>query len=65
MTGSALSSGTDFFTDDGSSVHRSNIDALAANGIVNGTGGTKYNPLGSVRRDQMASFTARTFDFLA
>lgn len=64
VTGSALSSESDFFADDGASVHQPNINALAARGLVAGTGTTSFNPLGSVKRDQMASFTARTLDLL-
>ena len=64
VTGSALTSESNFFADTGDSVHKLNINALAAHGIVAGTGSTSYNPLGSVHRDQMASFTARTLDLL-
>jgi hypothetical protein len=64
VTGSALTSESDFFADDGASVHQPSINALAASGIVTGTGAGSYNPLGPVRRDQMASFTARTLDLL-
>lgn len=60
-----MSSDTNFFTDDSASVHQSNINALSAAGIVEGIGNHKYNALASVRRDQMASFTACTLDLLA
>ena len=64
VTGSALSSDTDFFADDVTSVHHPSINALAAQGIVVGRGDRSYHPTASVRRDQMASFTARTLDYL-
>ncbi len=64
VTGAALSSDRDFFADDSASVHHPSINALAAAGIVVGKGGFAYHPGAGVRRDQMASFMARTLDFL-
>ena len=52
-----------YFVDTGSSVHEPNIDKIAEAGISLGVGdGTRYHPLGEVRRDQMASFLARTLE---
>ena len=64
VTGSALSPGSDSFADDAASVHQTSINALAAEGIVVGKGNPSYQPTGGVRRDQMASFIARTLSFL-
>ena len=50
--------------DDGN-VHEDNIDALAAIGIVLGTGDGNFDPSGDVRRDQMASFLIRLAQHLA
>ncbi|MGI8985059.1 MAG: SBBP repeat-containing protein [Acidimicrobiales bacterium] len=64
VTGAPLASAANAFTDDEGNVHEANINGLAAEGIVVGTGGGLYDPAGSVRRDQMASFIARTLDYL-
>lgn len=64
VTGSPLAAEDDHFADDEASVHHASINALAAHGIVVGKDGLAYHPTGSVRRDQMASFTARTLDFV-
>jgi hypothetical protein len=64
VTGSALESGEDFFDDDDDSVHQANINGVASQGIVLGTAPGTYDPLASVRRDQMASFIARSADHL-
>ena len=45
-------------------VHRRNIDKLAALGITTGATATQYQPQVQVRRDQMASFLARTANLL-
>lgn len=50
---------TDFFRDD-ARYHHGDINRLAAAGIVQGTGAGVYDPRASVRRDQMASYLART-----
>jgi hypothetical protein len=52
---------TDFFTDDGGSVHEADINALAAARIAAGCGGTRFCPGASVTRQEMASFLARGF----
>ena len=52
-------SSTDWFTDDDGNTHEANINKIADAGITLGIGGGLYDPSGSVRRDQMASFLAR------
>lgn len=56
---------TDAFADDQDNTHETNIDALAANGIVSGTSSITFAPDVTVRRGQMASLVARTLDLLA
>jgi hypothetical protein len=54
----------DAFDDIKDSIHRDAIATLAAAGIVQGTtGGRSYNPLGTVTREQMASFMVRAAQF--
>jgi hypothetical protein len=60
MTGDALPGGADRFSDDDESVHEDSINAVAAAGIMGGTGGLQFDPNRSVRRGPMAAFTART-----
>lgn len=55
-------SSTDYFSDDNSSIHEDDINALAAAGVTMGCGGGRYCPRSSVRRDEMASFIARAMD---
>ena len=55
-------SATDFFTDDETSTHEADINALAAAGITTGCGPTTYCPTRAVTRAQMASFLVRTLD---
>lgn len=50
---------TDHFTDDTGSTHEPAINAIADADITQGLGNGIYDPDGSVRRDQMASFLAR------
>jgi hypothetical protein len=50
---------TDAFRDIAASVHRDNINRLAAAGITNGTGGGSYSPDDTVSRAEMASFVVR------
>ena len=50
---------TDFFTDDGSSVHEVDINRVAAAGITSGCTATTYCPLSPVTRGQMAAFLHR------
>ena len=49
------------FPDDAGSVHERNIDALAAMGIVAGSGDGRYHPANVVTRGQMALFIDRAF----
>ena len=60
MTGDALPAGADQFSDDDQSVHEDSINAVAAAGIMGGTGGLQFDPNQSVRRGPMAAFRART-----
>lgn len=62
VTGEELRGGDSPFGDTVRSTHRANIDAAAAAGFTSGTGIAIYDPGGQVRRDQMASFLARTLD---
>lgn len=50
------------FSDDNDSVHEHAIDQLAEEGVVAGTSPGKYQPSAEARRDQMASFIARSLD---
>jgi len=50
------------FSDDNGMVHETAIDQLAEEGVVAGTSPGKYQPKASARRDQMASFVARSLD---
>jgi hypothetical protein len=45
---------------DVSGVHRDNVNAVAAAGIAVGDGVSRFHPRSPVRRDQVASFVART-----
>jgi hypothetical protein len=49
---------------DVTSLHAPNVDALAVAGIAAGVEPERYDPRSPVRRDQMASFIARTLDVL-
>lgn len=53
----------DHFDDDDGNTHEGSINVIADLGITGGTG-DGYGPAGIVRRDQMASFLARTLDVL-
>lgn len=60
MAGAPLpASSEDYFGDDGQ-YHEADINRLAAAGIVQGTSTGTYSPRNGVRRDQMASYLART-----
>lgn len=55
----------DAFTDDeNTGGHENNINRLAAADIIQGTGGTTYNPTGPVSRAQMATFIAEALEFI-
>ncbi len=47
---------------DVSGVHQPGIDCIGWWGVTQGVGDGLYDPFGDVRRDQMASFIARTLD---
>ncbi|MBW3549530.1 MAG: S-layer homology domain-containing protein, partial [Proteobacteria bacterium] len=64
ITGSALTSSEDFFTDDEDAFHEDNINAVAGAGIAAGKSSTTYDPSGHVKREQMATFLARETDLL-
>ena len=53
----------DAFTDTAGSIHEDNIDSLADVGIVQGFGDDTYRPSNLVKRDQMASFVMRSYDY--
>ena len=58
--------GTDFFTDDDSSVFATEINAVAAAGIVRGCNppdNTEYCPTRSITRAEMATMLSRAFGF--
>jgi hypothetical protein len=64
ITGAPMPAGPDVFGDDAGNPHEAAINALAAAGIVNGTGPVTYSPANGVSRAQMASFLARFINFL-
>jgi large repetitive protein len=55
---------TDHFPDDDGSLHESNINALAQVEIVAGFTDGNYRWAAPVKRDQMASFVIRSYDYL-
>jgi hypothetical protein len=59
-TGQRLSGSQDWFYDDTGSAHEANINAAASAGLTSGNGSGAYSPKAAVRRDQMATFLART-----
>lgn len=59
LTGAALSSPTDRFTDDNGNPHEDNIDAIAAVGVSVGHGDGTYGPDENITRGQMAAFLIR------
>lgn len=63
-SGTTLPDDVDFFDDDGGSPHERSINQLAAAGIVTGSAPRRYRPGDTVRRDQIASFVARTLSKL-
>ena len=52
---------TDFFTDDAGSIHESDINALASDGITLGCAPGLFCPTAEVLREQMAAFLHRGF----
>lgn len=55
----------DAFDDDDGTFAERDIDLLAAAGVVTGRGGRSYDPWGIVRRDQMATFLVRTYEYVS
>ena len=62
--GGQLPAGQGQFNDVDGNTHEEHIERLAAAGIVQGVGGGRYAPAATVTRAQMASFLARTFEFV-
>ena len=65
LTGAALPSGDDAFSDDDGNAHEAAIDALAQAGVTAGVSPDRYRPGGTVTRAQMAAFLTRALDLLA
>jgi hypothetical protein len=57
-----LAEGGDYFSDDDTSTLQREINKAAAAGFTGGYPNGTYQPAGTVRRDQMASFLARVLD---
>jgi hypothetical protein len=55
----------DHFDDDDGTTHEDNINRLFEAGIIEGFPDGTYHPGDPVRRDQMASFLLRTYDFIS
>ena len=53
---------TDYFTDDEGNKHEANINAIRANGLTLGCGGTNFCPNGRVTRGQLAAFLHRQME---
>lgn len=64
VLGQPLPASQDWFHDDETSAHQANINRVAEAGIAAGTATGVYEPNRAVRRDQMASFLARTLALL-
>jgi hypothetical protein len=64
MTGESFDTTDDYFTDDETSTHQRNINAVAALAIAVGDGRDTYSPIASVTRGQMAGFLTRTLAVL-
>ena len=56
------STATDYFSDDETSSHETNINRLAAAGITTGCAVGKFCPIGNVTRAEMASFLVRALN---
>jgi pimeloyl-ACP methyl ester carboxylesterase len=63
-SGTSLPRDANRFHDIAGDTHRVNIERLAAAGIVQGTGGGRYEPGATVTRAQMGSFLARAFAYI-
>jgi uncharacterized protein YkwD len=55
----------DYFSDDTSSPHQTSINALAAAGIVRGTGNGSVKPFESINRVEVAAMLGRAHDYRA
>lgn len=64
VTGAALPAARDTFMDDNGSVHEDNIDGLAAQGVIAGTGGFDFRPGDPVTRGAMAALIMRSSDLV-
>lgn len=53
----------DYFVDDESSTHESNINRIARAGLTSGCSATRYCPSSALTRGQMAAFLHRTFGY--
>ena len=53
----------DWFPDPSAPEHEDNVDAIAEVGIVEGFADGTYGPTETVRRDQMASYVMRAYDY--
>lgn len=62
--GEGLAGSRDWFADDGGSPHEDAINKAAQAGFVSGLSAARYGPNELIRRDQVASFLARTLDRL-
>jgi hypothetical protein len=65
VTGEELPRTATFDDVDENSVHAASIEKLASIGVTSGYDGEQYAPAGDTTRAQMASFVARTLDYLA
>ncbi|HWH35231.1 MAG TPA: S-layer homology domain-containing protein [Acidimicrobiales bacterium] len=63
-TGTGLPAGPDAFADDNGTTHEVNINKAAAAGLTGGTASGGYDGDLPIRRDQLASFLARSLDLL-
>lgn len=63
-SGTELTASGDRFRDDGGNPHEDSINKAAAAGFTTGTSPNTFSPTAAVRRDQMASFIARTLNHL-
>lgn len=64
VSGERLTTGRDWFPDDGGIAHEDAINRAAEAGFVTGLTSSAYGPQRTVRRDQLASFLARALDRL-
>jgi hypothetical protein len=64
VTATQAGGSSGFFDDDDDSVHETNIELIASEGIAIGTSARTYQPGADIRRGQMAAFLARKLDYL-